>query len=86
MDLFYVLINIQDFSEDATIYAEKPWCLESNAKVLTVLEVELLKNENLEYFLEVGHVDELLIAYASYNACLREQCWKIIEYAQQNLV
>ena len=38
MDLFHVLVNIQQFSEHDSIYVERPWTLESEAQVLSSSE------------------------------------------------
>ncbi len=81
MDLFYVLLNIQEFAEDGIIYAEKPWHLQSNAKVITDSLPTIINDEKLEYFLEIFIVLELFEEMQTSNTCLQDQCLRIIEYA-----
>ncbi|AZN67087.1 hypothetical protein DX910_00900 [Acinetobacter haemolyticus] len=85
MDLFQVLLNINDFQADETIYVVEPWTLESETKVLKEPDIGLIQIESnhliFEYFLEVSIVKEILKSLEHRNLCMRDQCQDIIEYA-----
>ncbi|WP_109440207.1 hypothetical protein [Acinetobacter haemolyticus] len=85
MDLFQVLLNINDFQDDETIYVVEPWTLESETKVLKEPDIGLIqiKSDHLifEYFLEVFLAKEILKNLEHRNPCMRDQCQSVIEYA-----
>ncbi|OTG65697.1 hypothetical protein B9T25_11330 [Acinetobacter sp. ANC 4470] len=87
MDLFYVLLNINNCSEDKTLYVERPWTLESEVQV--IFHSNDAKNINIEnkvfeYFLDVSVIDELFAQFANQNLCLRDTCQRIVEFALNN--
>ena len=88
MDLFQVLLSINDFQDDATIYVVEPWTLESASKVIQEpaegLNQICSENQIFEYFLEVHLVKALLQNAAHQNVCLRDQCQNMIEFALRN--
>jgi hypothetical protein len=83
MDLFYVLVNINEFSEEHTLYVEQPWTLESETRLIEEATAQTLyyNHQAFERFLEISLIDELLLQYQQHNVCLREQCQQILEYA-----
>lgn len=84
MDLFHVLVNIQQFSEHDSIYVERPWTLESEAQVLSSSEdakIISIENKVFEYFLDISIVDELLAQCKNQNLCIRDTSQRIVEFA-----
>jgi hypothetical protein len=84
MNLFHVLVNIQQFSERDSIYVERPWTLESEAQVLSSSDdakIISIEDKVFEYFLDVSIVDELLAQYMNQNSCIRDTCQRIVEFA-----
>ena len=84
MDLFHVLVNIQQFSEHDSIYVERPWTLESEAQVLSSSEdakIISIENKVFEYFLDISIVDELLAQCTNQNLCIRDTSQRIVEFA-----
>ena len=84
MDLFHVLVNIQQFSEHDSIYVERPWTLESEAQVLSRSEdakIISIENKVFEYFLDIAIVDELLAQCSNQNLCIRDTSQRIVEFA-----
>ena len=84
MDLFHVLVNIQQFSEHDSIYVERPWTLESEAQVLSSSEdakIISIENKVFEYFLDISIVDELLAQCSNQNLCIRDTSQRIVEFA-----
>ena len=84
MDLFHVLVNIQQFSEHDSIYVERPWTLESEAQVLSSSEdakIISIGNKVFEYFLDICIVDELLAQYTNQNLGIRDTSQRIVEFA-----
>ena len=84
MDLFHVLVNIQQFSEHDSIYVERPWTLESEAQVLSSSEdakIISIGNKVFEYFLDISIVDELLAQCTNQNLCIRDTSQRIVEFA-----
>ena len=84
MDLFHVLVNIQQLSEHDSIYVERPWTLESEARVLSSSEdakMISIENKIFEYFLDISIVDELLAQCTNQNLCIRDTSQRIVEFA-----
>ncbi|MFV5591599.1 hypothetical protein [Acinetobacter variabilis] len=85
MDLFYVLLNLNEFPADHLIYAKLPWTLESKAISIdknSKPELNLnIDNIEYQYFLEVALARKLLNIYSTNNLCLADTCQRIIEYA-----
>lgn len=84
MDLFNVLLNIHQFSEEDTIYVEHPWTLESKAQVISSADdakIINIENKVFMYFLDVSTVDELLAQFVNQNLCDRDRCQRIVEFA-----
>ena len=84
MNLFHVLVNIQQFSERDSIYVERPWTLESEARVLSSSEdakIISIENKVFEYFLDISIVDELLAQCSNQNLCIRDTSQRIVEFA-----
>jgi len=84
MDLFHILVNIQQFSEHDSIYVERPWTLESEAQVLSSSQdakMISIENKVFEYFLDISIVDELLAQCSNQNLCIRDTSQRIVEFA-----
>jgi len=84
MDLFYVLLNLNEFPADHLIYAELPWTLESKAISIdknSKPELNLnINNIEYSYFLEIAMARKLLQVYSTNNVCLADTCQRVIEY------
>ena len=84
MDLFYILLNLNEFPADHLIYAELPWTLESKAISIdknSKPELNLnINNIEYSYFLEIEMARKLLQVYSTSNVCLAATCQRIIEY------
>ena len=85
IDLFQVLLNIDQFPEDDTIYVERPWTLESEAQVIYITDKAPstihLENKVYTYFLDIYLVDELVAQFANQNLCIRDTYQRIVEFA-----
>ncbi|CAM4247128.1 hypothetical protein [Acinetobacter pragensis] len=88
MDLFQILLNINDFKDSETIYAVEPWTLESKAAVIQEPAKVIMQFADssavFDYFLEIYLVKALFKNTENQNLCMREQCQRIIEYALHN--
>lgn len=84
MDLFYILLNLNEFPADHLIYAELPWTLESKAISIdknSKSELNLnINNIEYSYFLEIAMARKLLQVYSTNNVCLADTCQRVIEY------
>lgn len=84
MDLFYILLNLNEFPADHLIYAELPWTLESKAISIdknSKPELNLnINNIEYSYFLEIAMARKLLQVYSTNNVCLADTCQRVIEY------
>ena len=84
MDLFYILLNLNEFPADHLIYAELPWTLESKAISIdknSKPELNLnINNIEYSYFLEITMARKLLQVYSTNNVCLADTCQRVIEY------
>mgnify|MGYP006955438355 CR=1 FL=1 len=85
MNLFYLLLNLNEFPANHLIYVKRPWTLESkaisiekNSKPVLSLNID---NIEYQYFLEVAMTRKLLNIYSTNNLCLADTCQRIIEYA-----
>ena len=69
MDLFYILLNLNEFPADHLIYAELPWTLESKAISIdknSKPELNLnINNSEYSYFLDVAMARKLLQVYST---------------------
>lgn len=88
MNLFQILLNLDDFPNHHTIYAMEPWTLESEAQVVLEPAEGLIQisdeSKIFEYFLEIASAKALLLQLESQNLCIQVQCQRIIEYAIAN--
>ena len=84
MDLFYILLNLNEFPADHLIYAELPWTLESKAiSIDKNFKPELnlnINNIEYSYFLEIAMARKLLQVYSTNNVCLADTCKRVREY------
>jgi len=84
MDLFYILLNLNEFPANHLIYAELPWTLESKAISIdknSKPELDLnINNIEYSYFLDVAMARKLLQVYSTNNVCLADTCQRVIEY------
>jgi len=85
VNLFYLLLNLNEFPATHLIYVERPWTLgskaisiEKNYKPVLSLNID---NIEYQYFLEVAMTRKLLNIYSTNNLCLADTCQRIIEYA-----
>jgi hypothetical protein len=85
MDLFYLLLNQQEFPAQQLIYAEMPWTLQSQVVLVEASPTPspTLKIEKTEYqfFLKLALLRQLLQIYSKQNLCLAETCQRMIEFA-----
>ncbi|WP_216934794.1 MULTISPECIES: hypothetical protein [unclassified Acinetobacter] len=90
MDLFYLLLNQQEFSAQDLIYAEIPWTLQSQVVMVKahpsanlILDID---HTEYQFFLKLSLLRQLLQIYSKQNVCLAETCQRLIEFAdkQQN--
>ncbi|WP_286713425.1 hypothetical protein [Acinetobacter sp. UBA2581] len=84
MNLFYLLLNLDEFPANHLIYAELPWTLESKAISIdknSKPELNLnINNIEYSYFLEMAMARKLLQVYSTNNVCLADTCQRVIEY------
>ncbi|AUX90312.1 MULTISPECIES: hypothetical protein [Acinetobacter] len=84
MNLFYLLLNLDEFPANHLIYAELPWTLESKAISIdknSKPELNLnINNIEYSYFLEIAMARKLLQVYSTNNVCLADTCQRVIEY------
>jgi len=87
MDLFYILLNLNEFPDNYLIYAELPWTLASKAISIdksSKPELDLnINNIEYSYFLEIAMARKLLQVYSTNNVCLSDTCQRVIEYVLQ---
>lgn len=85
MNLFYLLLNLDEFPPNHLLYAELPWTLESKAISIEKNSKPVLSlhfdNIEYQYFLEVAMTRKLLNMYSTNNLCLADTCQRVIEYA-----
>lgn len=85
MDLFYLLLNQQEFPAQQLIYAEMPWTLHSQVVLVEASPAPspTLKIEKTEYqfFLKIALLRQLFQIYSNQNLCLAETYQRIIEFA-----
>jgi hypothetical protein len=87
MNILDVVKNINHFSDEHTIYAVRPWTLHSEAVVMEEPEEDLipeqLRNTDMEYFLEIYLVREIIedIADDKKYSTIEAKTQRIIEYA-----
>ena len=85
MNLFYLLLNLNECPADHVIYAELPWTLESkaisiekNSNPILNLNIDSIK---YQYFLDIAMARKLLLIYSTSSVCLENTCQRVIEYA-----
>jgi len=85
MNLFYVLLNAQNFAANSRIYAETPWTLESEVKIVSAdakqAPVLMINNTRYAFFLEIATIHKLSSIYQTQNLCTRDSAQRIIEFA-----
>lgn len=84
MDLFYVLLNPHDFTANSRIYAEIPWTLESEVKVIAA-EAEqapslMINNTVYAFFSEIALIHKLSSLYQTQNLCMQDSAQRMIEF------
>jgi acetylornithine/succinyldiaminopimelate/putrescine aminotransferase len=85
MDLFYVLLNYHDFEANSRIYAETPWTLESEVKIIAA-EAEqasslMINNTVYAFFSEIALIHKLSSLYQTQNLCMQDSAQRMIEFA-----
>ncbi len=85
MNLFYLLLNHHDFAATSRIYAEIPWTLESEVKVIAA-EAEqvpslMINNAVYAFFSEIALIHKLSSIYQTQNLCMQDSAQRIIEFA-----
>ena len=88
MNVFQVLLNLNDFSDQHTIYAVEPWSLDSEAQVVIEPAEGLIQiqqqSQFFEYFIEIATAKMLLQQLESQNLCTQVQYQRIIDYVMDN--
>ena len=88
MTLLEIVKYLDTLDDDSTIFASKPWAIESQAKAETDLDEKglspIAQAEGLVYFIEVFIAREFLedwIAGQPTNPSVEGQCRRLIDYA-----
>ena len=91
MNLLEIVESLSEIESELTIYAAKPWSASSDALAAEEEEdgssPKAARSRGLDYFLEVFIAQEILedwLQAVSPNATARQQCQRIIEYAEND--
>ena len=85
MTLFMVLLNLNQFPEQDSLYVQRPWTLESETLVQSPSSINCnMQKDNLySYFLPISTIQQYFKYLEPKNLCLQDSCQRIIEFAQQ---
>lgn len=91
MKLNELVKKLNEFDEEKTIYAKRPWHPDTLVIIATELEAGVVPEEAIkigaEYFLEIFLANEFLEGCISYSKNLlsfQEKCLRLIEYAEND--
>ncbi|MGF2637250.1 hypothetical protein ACQUFW_13130 [Acinetobacter johnsonii] len=85
MTLFMVLLNLNQFPEQDSLYVQRPWTLESETLVQSPSSINCnMQKDNLySYFLPISTIQQYFKYLEPKNLCLQDSCQRIIEFALQ---
>ena len=85
MTLFIVLLNLNQFPEQDSLYVQRPWTLESETLVQSPSSINCnMQKDNLySYFLPISTIQQYFKYLEPKNLCLQDSCQRIIEFALQ---
>ena len=85
MTLFTVLLNLNQFPEQDSLYVQRPWTLESETLVQSPSSINCnMQKDNLySYFLPISTIQQYFKYLEPKNLCLQDSCQCIIEFALQ---
>ena len=85
MTLFMVLLNLDQFSEQHSLYVQRPWTLESETLVQrhSSINCNIQKDNLYSYFLTISPIQQYFKYLEPKNLCLQDSCQRIIEFALQ---
>jgi len=83
--LFTVLLNLNQFPAQHSLYVQRPWTLESEALVQSPISINcIMQEKNLySYFLPIATIQQYFKYLEAKNLCLQDSCQRIIEFALQ---
>jgi hypothetical protein len=88
MRLDEVMRSLDAFRDDATLFVRRPWTPASECIVVVVDEepdaIEQLKPKNLEYFLEIDIIKEVLGVFAGKFPSEDEKLRAVVHYAEND--
>ena len=80
MDLFSILLNIDNLQNDQILFVEQPWTPESEVELRTTTPIQNNDRKNFKYFIKISELRLLLLRFEVQNLCLRDSCYLIIEH------
>ena len=85
MTLFTVLLNLNQFPEQHSLYVQRPWTLESETLVQShsSFNCNMHKDNLYSYFLPISTIQQYFKYLEPKNLCLQDSCQRIIEFALQ---
>ncbi len=85
MTLFMVLLNLNQFPEQDSLYVQRPWTLESETLVQrhSAINCNMQKDNLYSYFLPNSTIQQYFKYLEPKNLCLQDSCQRIIEFALQ---
>lgn len=80
MDLFTILLNIDNLQNDQVLFVEQPWTPESEVELRTTTPIQNNDRKNFKYFIKISELRLLLLRFEVRNLCLRDSCYLVIEH------
>ncbi|TCB38262.1 hypothetical protein E0H82_01310 [Acinetobacter sp. ANC 4910] len=86
MTLFMVLLNLDQFPKQHSLYVLHPWTLESETLVQSHTSINCITmgEDRYSYFLPISTIQQYFKYLEVKNVCLQDSCQRIIEFAQKN--
>lgn len=83
MKLKDFFLNLENYDDQATLFVQKPWSLQSAVIVIDDVEKMSIDRDGViyQYFLEVSIINELIEDFEAENMSLEPMILGIIEYA-----
>lgn len=85
MTLFMVLLNLDQFPAQHSLYVLRPWTLESETLVQSHSSNNDIRQDEDQYcyFLPISTIKQYFKYLEAKNLCLQDNCQRIIELALQ---
>lgn len=80
MDLFTILLNIDNLQNDQILFVEQPWIPESEVELRTTTPIQNNDRKNFKYFIKISELRLLMLRFEVRNLCLRDSCYLVIEH------